>query len=299
MHFDFPVFDGHCDSLTNATTVFEEYNGEFSLDKIVNYSKFIQVAAIWVDKAQHIPFERACHFANLLSKSHGFKFIKTKDDLNCPKGIILGIEGGEAIEGKIDNLIRLYEAGVRVFGLTWNTPNEISDTALNPKASGGLTDFGIKVVKKAEELGIVIDVSHISEKGFYDVATQSEKPFVASHSNSKALCNHDRNLTDEQFKVIIGKGGVAGINYYTDFLGNYKGTDGIIAHIEHFLSLGGEKNIGLGSDFDGGITTPDGINDACDHKKIINEMLKRNYGEELVKNISFCNFERVFKEVLR
>ncbi len=297
MPFDFSVFDAHCDTLTKQGDNLGTYEGQFSVKGAEEYASFVQVAAIFTDRSLHKPWERACTYIKKLYKSTGFNFIKCKEDFDKKGvGIILGIEGGDSIEGDISKMELLYAKGVRVFGLTWNTPGIISGTAVG--GGGGLTDFGREVVNKAERLGMLIDVSHLSEEGFYDLAQMSRKPFIASHSNSKALCDHPRNLTDEQFKTLVKAGGVAGINYYTDFLGDYKGIDGIIAHIEHFMSLGGENSIGLGADFDGGITTPYGIEGVRDHKKVLNALLKMNYSEKQVQNIAFNNFKRVFFEIL-
>lgn len=297
MPFDFEIFDAHCDSLTRKGDNLGTFMGEFSVKGAEEYASFIQVAAIITDRVLHKPWERTCFHIEKIHNSTGFNFIKCKEDFDKKGvGIILGIEGGESIEGDISRMEQLFNSGVRVFGLTWNTPGDISGTAVG--GGGGLTPFGRQVVKEAERLGMVIDVSHISEQGFYDVAIMAEKPFIASHSNSKALCNHPRNLTDDQFKAIIKAGGVAGVNYYTDFLGDFKGIDGIIAHIEHFMSLGGEENIGIGADLDGGITLPDGIEGVKDHYKVLNALLQRNYSEKQVQNIAINNFKRVFFNIL-
>ena len=150
--------------------------------------------------------------------------IKTKEDIqNSKKGInvILGIEGGEAVGTDITKVEKLYKQGVRLITLTWNNPYVISDTNCNSAEclngesgyKGGLTNFGKSVVKEMNRLGMVIDVSHLSDKGFYDLLEVSDKPFIASHSNARALCGHSRNLTDDMFKELVKKGGRVSGNY--------------------------------------------------------------------------------------
>jgi len=257
---------------------------------------------IWIDKETHYPWERTKllinRFYKELEKNPNVKHVKSGEDLKSDSKIkvILGIEGGEAIEGSFDRLYEVYKLGVRLIGLTWNTPNEISDTAASPK--NGLTEFGRQLIPKMESLNMMVDVSHISEKGFWDVCEISKKPFIASHSNSKTIKNHNRNLTDEQFKALIKKGGVAGINLYPLFLGENANISTAVSHIEHFLSLGGEDNIGIGADFDGIDFLPAGISGSESLHNLLNELLKLNYNEKIVRKIAKYNFQRVFIDVL-
>ena len=147
---------------------------------------------------------------------------------------------------------------------------------------------------------MITDVSHLNIQGVYDVCNLSEKPFIASHSNSYEICKHKRNLTDDQFKMICEKGGVCGINICGDFLaedGNGTISD-IIKHIDHFMELGGENNIGIGSDFDGIPYLPWEIESNADLYKIFNELLIKGYTKEQIEKISYGNFERVFRESL-
>ncbi len=144
----------------------------------------------------------------------------------------------------------------------------------------------------------MIDVSHLSDEGFCDVAEITSKPFIASHSNSRTVCPHFRNLTDDQFKVLIKRGGVAGINLCPDFLGTDPSVDSIVRHIEHFAALGGENNIGIGADFDGIGSLPRGIRGTEDLYKIFDRLLSLNYSQEQADKIAFSNMYRVFSEVL-
>jgi len=148
-----------------------------------------------------------------------------------------------------------------------------------------------------ERLGMAVDVSHISEKGFWDVIEVARKPIIASHSCAKGLCPHYRNLTEAQFMAICEGGGVVGVNFYPLFLGGNNVHD-IIKHILYFLSLGGENHIGFGSDFDGIPNLPEGISGAGDVDKIINALLRENISEEIVRKITYANMEKYFLKVL-
>ncbi len=214
-------------------------------------------------------------------------------------GAILSLEGADALQGELHNLRNLYRLGVRSLGLTWNWRNEAADGVLEP-SPGGLSQFGRELVREAQELGIILDVSHIAEKPFWEVMEQNRgKPIIASHSNCKSVHNHPRNLTDEQIKAIIQTGGVIGITFVPLFISGEKSTDisQLIPHIEHVLSLGGENNLGFGSDFDGIDETMTDLTDAGEYNRLEEELLKR-YPEKIVKKIFFDNWIRVYREVL-
>jgi membrane dipeptidase len=167
-------------------------------------------------------------------------------------------------------------------------------------SGGGLTPFGKKVVEEMNSLGMLVDVSHISEKGFWDVLELTRSPIIASHSNAQSICSHVRNLTDEQIKAIGKNGGVMGINFYPAFLNDSKkaSVTDIVNHIEHMASLVGCDYIGIGADFDGVEALPEGINGLQDVEKVINTLLKLNYSQEWVEKIAGLNFLRVIKSVL-
>ncbi|MBR2917078.1 MAG: dipeptidase [Clostridia bacterium] len=301
------IFDGHADTMTklyeNKGSIRKnDYHIDFERIKI--FEGYTQVFAAFVDqKAIKDPMKT--YVKNVIEKykdeieSCGISPVKTIDELkNEQYSSILSIEGGEAIEGDVDNLFEFYELGVRLMTLTWNYKNEICD-GIGEKDGNGLTPFGKRVIKEMNKLGMVVDVSHISEKGFWDVLKASEKPFVASHSNVKSICNHPRNLTDAQIKAVIENGGVIGINFYPMFLEDSGKCDlkKILEHIEYILYLGGENNIGLGSDFDGIEYLPDGMTGVESVSKLISLMEEREYGKELINKILFDNFFRVLEAV--
>lgn len=305
------VFDAHCDTAyelyaDNAKGNFRDNIIHFSVQNTLGYNKYIQLLALWAnpdyDNEEAVSFMKKLLEATRTALSgQEIEIIKESKDFEYETGFkaILGIEGGRALYNDPENLYFYYENGVRCLTLTWNGINLLgygSDTGEDK----GLTDFGRDILKRMNELNMVTDVSHLNEKGFYEVAELSDKPFIASHSNSKTLCGHCRNLTDEQFKIIVEKGGVAGINLCCDFLAeDGNGTiEDVVRHIDHFMELGGENHIGIGSDFDGVPKLPWGIEGNSDLYKIFNELGIRGYTKEQIDKISFGNFERVFKEVI-
>ncbi|MDP4120195.1 MAG: membrane dipeptidase, partial [Bacillota bacterium] len=191
--------------------------------------------------------------------------------------------------GKLENVKLLSEHGVRAMTLTWNGQNEIGSGVCveNPR---GITSFGRGVIHEMEKYKIAVDVSHASEKLFYDVADIAKRPFIATHSNSRAICPHKRNLTDEQFEIISKSGGIVGLVFARDFLTDNveaKMKD-IIRHAEHFLSIGGENSICLGSDFDG-TDIPKDMTGIESLETLYELFLRENYNESLLNKIFFEN----------
>jgi membrane dipeptidase len=163
----------------------------------------------------------------------------------------LSVEGAQLLGCSTENLGRAWRLGVRAINLTWNRSNVLSG-AHDHEPERGLSPEGRVFVLEMQRLGILVDVSHLSERGFWDVMELAKRPVLASHSNARALKNHTRNLTDRQFTAIIKTGGVAGLNLYAGFLGNAPTVETALDHIEHFLDLGGAKHLCLGFDLDGG-----------------------------------------------
>jgi membrane dipeptidase len=214
---------------------------------------------------------------------------------------ILSIEGGEALEGDLGVLRVLYKLGVRLLTLTWNQRNQIADGISESRTGSGLTEFGLKVIDEMNDLRMLIDVSHLSETGFWDVIKRSKAPIVASHSNCYALCPHLRNLKDEQIKALADKGGVIGITFVPNFLTQEKRkttVEDVVKHIDYLIEKVGVDYVGLGSDFDGTDGLPLGLEGVDKIPNITEELLDRGYEEKDIKKILGENFLRVFKEVV-
>lgn len=215
-------------------------------------------------------------------------------------GAIVSVEGGEAIGTSLPLLRALYALGVRAMGLTWNQRNAIADGAGESRANGGLTEFGREVVGEMNRLGMVVDVSHLCERSFWDVLHTSRQPVVASHSNARALCDHVRNLRDEQIRALAAGGGVMGINFFANFLDaepERADVGRVCDHIDHICGLVGPEHVGLGSDFDGISRPPAGLEDCRRMPAITEELQRRGYRDADVRAILGDNFLRVFGEV--
>ena len=214
------------------------------------------------------------------------------------KGIFIGIENGYGI-GKDISLLKYYkELGVIYLTLCHNGDNDICDSAKGNHEHNGLSDFGKEVVKELNRLGIMVDLSHAGDKSFYDALELSKSPIIASHSSCRAICNHPRNLTDEQIVALARKGGVMQICIYDHFLNN----DGVASvktiadHIDHVVNLVGVDYVGIGTDFDGGGGVP-GCNGVNEIINLTCELIRRGYGDGDLKKIWGENFLRVLDEV--
>lgn len=313
---NYKIIDGHCDTLTlmadNIVDLSNTYN-HISIEKLKKGNVSIQFFAVWLDPKDRFNscFENGlriidCYYKMLDRYDNIFSPIFTfKDVLTSLKnekiGCILAIEGGDILDGNLENLNKLYELGVRVMTLTWNYANEISSGILDTSSKdNGLTTFGKKVIQNMNDLGMIIDVSHISYKGFWDVCEFSNKPIIASHSNARTICNNIRNLDDKQLKSIAEKEGIVGINFYPPFLSDSENahiTD-IVRHIEYIAALIGIDYIGFGSDFDGVDRLPNGVYGSESFLQIIEELLKLNYKEEYISKICNGNMLRIFKSIL-
>lgn len=249
---------------------------------------------------------------------------------------LLTVEGGEVCEGKPENLQYLYDQGVRMMTLTWNFSNEIghpnfddSKDFFTPNTVEGLTETGIYFVEEMERMGMIVDVSHLSDAGFYDVLKYTKKPFVASHSNARAVCPWVRNLTDDMLRKLAARGGVVGLNYCADFLrapsiaiesgsidgnslnewkkkikngrqaaeGGYATLDDIVKHARHIADVGGVECIGLGSDFDGIPSYPE-----CPKAEQLDELAaafaKGGFHQWEIDKIFYQNVFRLYKDIL-
>jgi membrane dipeptidase len=214
---------------------------------------------------------------------------------------ILSIEGGEALEGDLGVLRVLYRLGVRLLTLTWNQRNRIADGMGESRTGSGLTEFGLKVIDEMNDLRMLIDVSHLSETGFWDVIKRSKTPIVVSHSNCYALCPHLRNLKDEQIKALADKDGVIGITFVPDFLTQEKrktSVKDVVNHIDYLVEKVGVDYVGLGSDFDGTGDLPLGLEGVDKIPNLTEELLDRGYKEREIEKILGGNFLRVFRKVV-
>lgn len=221
-----------------------------------------------------------------------------EDKRNGRKSIMLGIENGIALNGQLQNLQHFVQRGVVYITLCHNGDNDICDSARGCNTHGGVSRFGEQVIREMNRLGIMVDMSHAAEKSFYDALEISSMPIVCSHSSSRALCDHPRNLTDDQMRALAAKGGVAQTTLYSGFL-KKEGEATIIdaiEHLEHAIKIMGIDHVGLGTDFDG----DGGVKGLADSSELINftrQLLARRYSERDIQKIWGGNFLRVMGQV--
>ena len=210
---------------------------------------------------------------------------------------MLSIEGGEPLEKDLASVRFWREQGVRMVALTWNHPNAIGFPAKGG-SSQGLTAYGFQVVKEMQRLGMAADVSHLNEAGFYDLF-KTDCPPMASHSCCRALCDHFRNLTDHQLRTMIQGGGYIGVNFYPDFLSadGQADADTIINHIDHICQLGGEKQVGFGSDYDGIDKTPSDLPHAGAFPRLLERMRERGFTPTQISDIAGNNFLSYYERI--
>ncbi len=305
----FPVFDLHCD--TALALLGRDYTGagdlrengfHIDLQRAKKHPGYAQCFACFTTPSERLPdgisvitlFER--EIATVLSQVENnndlIKLAYSTGEIeeNRKQGLmsaLLTIEGTAGIDYNPDILSELYKIGFRITTLGWNEKNPLTGSCVT---GGGLSELGRQYVREAQRVGMVVDVSHISDEGFWDIMEITEKPIIASHSNSRTIWNVPRNLTDEMYKEICKTGGTAGINLYSDFVGENPTIDSVCDHIFHFLQLAGDdRHISLGADFDGCDKLPDGISGVQDYDKLADRLLERGLSEETVFRIFWTN----------
>lgn len=307
--------DLHCDTVLRLMKDKENlglYENNFGVDikKLKKANSLIQFFALWIDlNSQRDPvdicLEMMDKFYLELDKNSQYIKLATRyeDIINNDKegkiSAILSIEEGGALKGKLYNLRNYYRLGVRSITLTWNNVNHIGyPNTKEEYRNKGLTDFGRQVVYEMNRLGMLIDVSHLSDQGFYDVANISKKPFIASHSNSRHIKNHFRNLTDDMIRVLSEAGGVMGICFERDFLGDSEKAriEDMVNHIKHIKNVGGIDVLAIGSDFDG--CNPNGeIGNIGEIEKLIYALKDNGFAEDEIDKIFYKNALRVIRDV--
>lgn len=310
----FPVFDLHCDTalallgedLTEAGSL-RRNQYHIDLERARSLPGYVQCFACfttpfmaqWHQNDPTVIFEKEIetvmremyYNADLISQIHRVSDIE-KNYKAGKMSAILTIEGSAGFGFNPAMLENLHQIGFRITTLGWNEQNPLCGSH---KTGGGLTDLGREYVKEAQRLGMIIDVSHISDEAFWDIMKITEKPVIASHSNSRSVCPVSRNLTDDMFREICQSGGVAGFNMCAPFVGDDPDLDTAADHFVHFLELGGEKHVALGGDLDGCDVLPKGFEGVQDYPKLADKLLERGLGEDLVYDIFWNNAMEVMR----
>lgn len=216
-------------------------------------------------------------------------------------GVFIGIEGAHALSGDLKAVEDFHAKGVRYLTITHFSRNEAGWPSINEKmAHEPLPSFGKELVQELEHLNIMVDIAHLAEGCFWDVVKIAKKPIFASHIGMRALNDHWRNIRDNQAQAVAASGGVIGIMYAPGFLGKnywYCSLDLVIDHFEHCIKIAGEDHVALGSDWDGFITTPEGLEDVTGLPNITQKLIDRGHSRETVRKLLGANFLRMFKQV--
>lgn len=321
--------DMHCDTISELFYKKQDgkpyslYENDLDIDikKLQAGGAYVQCFAMFTHLAH---YKNAYEHANALADIYLEELEKNKEfiapvlckadiDKNEAAGKIsalMTLEEGECTEGDPAKLKHFYDRGARMMNITWNFKNslgypnkiDMNNGSVSPDTENGLTEKGKAIVEYMVELGMIVDVSHSSDKSFYDVADIVKGPFIASHSNCRELCGHTRNLTDDMIRVLAEHGGVSGINYCPAFIKT--GAERITAddfadHVLHFFKVGGEDIVGLGTDYDGINSRRLDIRYPSDAPKFWDTLVKRGLTEEQADKVFYKNVKRVFDEILK
>lgn len=317
LHKNLVVIDGHCDTILDVirgvrTLAKTSEEGHVDLVRLQEGGVRVQFFAGFIETF-YKPFSSLTRALQLIDvfyseielNNHlievGLSANQIRKNLRTGKIIgILGIEGGEALNGSLEVLRVLYRLGVRFIGLTWNQRNQIADGVWETVSGGGLTFFGRQVIEEMNRLGMLIDLAHISEPGFWDVLSLSKGPVMVSHANCRTLFEHPRNLTDDQIRALAEKHGIIGLSFVPEFIGRGETTlADFLDQIDHVAAIAGTEVIGIGSDFDGIEYTPVGLEDCRSYPFITQGLIERGYTDKEIRGIMGENFLRLIDKVLK
>lgn len=305
-------FDGHCDTILHCYLTGEhlaDSAGHWNLDKVKDFTGTAQFFACF-GEPEDMPGralwdvfreEVALFYQEIDANSSKITFCTTVNDIETAwregkAAALLSAEGAELLDCDMEKLRIAYNMGVRAVNITWNHPNALSGTNAE-EPHRGLSDQGREFVREMNRLGMLIDVSHLSDPGFWDVVATTTSPIFASHSDSRACHFHTRNLTDEQFTAIIRLHGAVGLNLCPEFLGEPCTLDTVRRHLEHFLELGGEDTVALGGDWDGISRLPEGLRDVTGWATLRRYLEICGYSEALLDKLFYKNLMRVVRQV--
>lgn len=311
------IADAHCDTLMLLTgdrpaakSLCEPMPGHMDLPRLLEARVGLQFFALFTipshDAGANLRriLEMITQFHRSAAESEGrLRPVLTASDVDPREGTVgglLAIEGLSAIGGSVEVLEALHRLGVRSAMLTWNERNDLADGALEQTSGGGLSSGGRRIVQAMQRLNMVLDVSHLGEQGFWSLLEASEGPFIASHSNARAVHDHPRNLRDEQLKALKARGGVVGMNFYTQFLVPEEPAtlDDLLRHIRYIADLIGPEYIGLGSDFDGISAWPEGLGGVQDYGNLRSALTAAGFSDVESEGILGGNLRRVLRKVL-
>lgn len=302
-----PVFDAHCDTISRVLKTGESVyrnTGMVELEKTsAVFGCYCQLFALFANSARpgHATYDEllACFHQQMEDNRAHICHCRSAEDAQQANrqgkaAAFLSVEGAELLNCDLDRLEQAAADGVIAINLTWNHANAISGSGRD-EPERGLSELGRRFVARMEELGVLVDVSHLSDPGFWDVMEQATKPMIASHSNARSVWNHTRNLTDEQITAIIKNQGIIGLNFYRDFIGHGEDFDAVRMHLDHMLDLGAAKQVALGGDWDG-CDTIDSLSDITRLTDLYEYLLTHGYSEAFLRDLFYNNMMRVVRQ---
>ena len=300
------VFDAHCDTIYRCWRDgegLEKNTGAVDLERTRRaFGRYAQIFALWASPKRGGSGQAGyqallgCFRRQLEDNRERICLCRTGEEIQRAwqagrAAALLSVEGAQLLGCDPQRLEQAAADGVRVITLTWNHANALSGSHCD-QPERGLSQLGRAFVRRMEELGIFADVSHLSEAGFWDVLALARRPVLATHSNAKSVWDHTRNLTDEQITAIIKNQGVVGLNFYREFVGLGRDLDGVRAHLDRILELGGARNVALGGDWDGCDTIAQAP-DIAALGQFYEYLLRRRYDEAVVRGLFYNNLMRV------
>ncbi len=321
LHNEAIVIDTHCDTLMaylpqrgrpKRSLGERSEHGHIDLPRMIDGGVTCQTFAMYTGNKPIVPEAtlRALQMTDVfyegIEANEGIIAVTSADEIVAAKKAgkttgLLSIEGAEPLMGDIGLLRVFYRLGVRMLSFAWNYRTPFADGLGAKRSESKLPELGVQGLEEMDRLGMVFDVSHLADSVFWDVADVMKGPFIASHSNARALCGHARNCDDDMIKAIADHGGVLGMNYAPSFVkegGEGATVDHMVDHIDHIVKLVGPDHVGLGSDYDGIGNPPEGIETVDKTPNVTRVLVKRGYSDEDILKILGGNHMRVFKEVI-
>lgn len=301
----FPFADAHCDFLYGMTYYdydIQSVSGHqsMSLQSMTSGGVKLQFFAAWIDMLlKQNPLSQCLNmidsYYRMLEANPCFVPFSAEFDTGSGKiATVLTVEGGEAIEGSVENLRMLYRLGVRAMTLTWNDVNSLAYPAGKRGSKKGLTTLGKSVVEEMCRIGMAVDLAHLGDAGIDDVLSIATRPVFSSHTNARALCSHPRCMKDEHIRAVAKQGGVIGVNFYYKQLTDERtaSLDDVVRHIAHFIEVGGVDCVALGSDFDGMNRYIEGLENSGGLPLLAERLSRMGLTDEEIFKIAYGNLAR-------